>query len=192
MSQDTDKPEELLAAWQQLDADLRAFFSRRVPADDVDDLLQDCFLKVSHGLPSLQDRERLGAWVFRTARNLVVDHLRRRSSSPTANSEREGTEHLVAEAPDADVSAQVGGWLPAMIDQLPAKYSQVLHQSELEERSQREIADRLGLSVSGVKSRVQRGRSMLRDKLLACCALEFDRRGGIQDYKRHAPRDCDC
>jgi len=51
------------------------------------------------------------------------------------------------------------------------------------------VADRLDLSYSGAKSRVQRGRRLLREALVNCCHVELDRRGGIIDY---VPRDQLC
>jgi RNA polymerase sigma-70 factor (ECF subfamily) len=55
--------------------------------------------------------------------------------------------------------------------------------TELEGRTQRELADALSLSFSGAKSRVQRGREQLKALLLACCHVEVDRRGGVVDYE---------
>ena len=55
---------------------------------------------------------------------------------------------------------------------------------------QRPAAD-LGLSVSGMKSRVQRARRDLRELLEQCCTVELDRRGGITDY-RHSSGACGC
>lgn len=183
--------EALMGPWQELQEALRSFFLRRVKADDVDDLMQECFLRVSQGLPALRDRERIGTWMFRIARNLVVDHrLRLRRSLPPDVRGGEAAGEGPAEEEDLDL--RIGGWLASMIDQLPARYSEVLRDSELTGIPHRDIADRLGLSISGVKSRVQRGRAMLRDRLLACCALEFDSRGRVRDYERKAPNSCDC
>ena len=174
-----------MGSWRELQSALHGFFSRRVAADDVDDLLQECFLKVSQGLSALRDPERLGAWVFQIARNLVTDHRRRQRGEETIDGDP------TAETDEPDLNVRVGGWLASMIEQLPASYAEVLRESELRDIPHREIADHLGLSISGVKSRVQRGRVMLRDKLLACCVLEFDRRGAIQDYRRN-PGNCSC
>ena len=170
---------------------LRTFFARRVAAADVDDLLQDCYLKVSQGLPGLQDRERVTAWVFRIARNLVVDHLRSRQRELLSGSWREDpTSRDGAGTPDLHTT--VASWIGHFVDQLPQKYAEVVRLSELQGLSHRAIADRLGISVSGIKSRVQRGRAQLRSKLLACCSFEFDRRGRIVGQRRNAPGGCDC
>jgi len=71
---------------------------------------------------------------------------------------------------------------------LPQKYAEALLLSDLEGLTQHEVAARLGLSLSGAKSRVQRARRLLREAFLRCCHFEFDRRGHIIDY---GPRCCD-
>ena len=63
--------------WQELHGNLRAFIGKRVRNDaDVDDLVQRVLLQIVKGLGSLRDAERLHAWVYRTARNVIVDHYR--------------------------------------------------------------------------------------------------------------------
>jgi RNA polymerase sigma-70 factor (ECF subfamily) len=49
--------------------------------------------------------------------------------------------------------------------------------------SQQELADRVGISLSGAKSRVQRARQMLREMVLDCCRVERDGRGNVTDYE---------
>lgn len=66
---------------------------------------------------------------------------------------------------------------------LPAKYRTAVELAELQEVTQREVSERLGISLSGAKSRVQRGREHLKDLLVRCCRWELDRRGGVVDYQ---------
>jgi RNA polymerase sigma-70 factor, ECF subfamily len=63
--------------------------------------------------------------------------------------------------------------------------------TELDGVTQAEAAARLGLSTSGMKSRVQRARAQLKDLLADCCEIELDRRGGVTAY-RPRRRPCDC
>ena len=169
---------------------LRAFFAHRVPATDVDDLLQETYLRMTAGRAELRDQERFAAWVFRIARNLTVDYLRRRQHEVATELADES--RYDEPRGERDAHHDVAEWLASFIDQLPEKYATVMRLSELSELTHREIADRIGRTVSAVKSRVQRGRAMLRQKLLACCSFEFDRRGRILDQTRNAPGDCDC
>ncbi|HLZ55439.1 MAG TPA: sigma factor-like helix-turn-helix DNA-binding protein, partial [Ktedonosporobacter sp.] len=70
----------------------------------------------------------------------------------------------------------------------PDQDRQALVLTEYQGLTQKELGERLGLSFSGAKSRVQRAREKLKQELLACCHFELDRRGHILDYQ---PR-CDC
>lgn len=180
--------------WTRLSADLRRFIRRRV-ADDhaADDLLQETFVRVHQHLPALQDADRLAAWVYRIARNAIHDHFRA-AAKPTlaladADPTDEGDDHLSL------LRSQASGWLDEMIRQLPDGYREAVQLSEIEGLSQQEVADRLGLSLSGAKSRIQRGRGMLREILEQCCHFELDRRGNVMDYEprpeRKVCRDCD-
>jgi RNA polymerase sigma-70 factor, ECF subfamily len=84
----------------------------------------------------------------------------------------------------------------AMVDSLPDTYREALILTEYEGLTQRELAERLGLSLSGAKSRVQRAREKLKAMLLDCCHFEFDRLGKIIDYQPNCTcctnQECDC
>lgn len=167
--------------WERFGTDLRAFFRRRGPADAAEDLVQETFVRIHQDLPGLRAENRLGPWVYRIARHVLIDHLRR----PVPDL-------LEEEAPAAtdNLNGQVGQWLRSMVGSLPPTYRRAVEMAELENKSQKEVAAALGLSLSGAKSRVQRGRRMLRDHLERCCRLELDRRGNIVDYAHHTAAPC--
>jgi RNA polymerase sigma-70 factor (ECF subfamily) len=175
-------------AWELFSDRLRGFFVRRVSDPQLaEDLMQEVFLRIHQKIGELDDRGLISSWVFRIAHNLVVDHYR----SSKHNVEN-GGEHAIAPTEDSDnLNRFVAGWLPEMIEALPDTYREAVKLYELEGSSQQEIADRLGLSLSGAKSRIQRGRSKLRSMLQECCSFERDRRGNIMSYKRNLSADCD-
>ena len=76
-----------------------------------------------------------------------------------------------------------------MLRCLPEKYGQALRLTEFEGLSQTALAERLGLSLSGAKSRVQRAREKLREALLDCCHVELDRLGQVLHFE---PRCAAC
>jgi RNA polymerase sigma-70 factor (ECF subfamily) len=78
-----------------------------------------------------------------------------------------------------------------MIYSLPEPYRDAVVLTELEGLTQRELANRLGISLSGAKSRVQRGRAQLKQMLDECCTFEFDRRGKVIDCTPRAKTGCD-
>lgn len=168
------------AVWSELSADLRRYIRRRVSDDHVaDDLLQETFVRIHRHIGTLQEAERLAGWVYRIARNVITDHFRRTSANVAALGDTDPAE----EAGDARdrLRSQAEDWLNEMVRQLPEKYRDAIQLSEMEGLAQQEVAQRLGLSLSGAKSRIQRGREMLKHVLDQCCTFEFDRRGNLTD-----------
>src|SRR5260221_11649371 len=82
-----------------------------------------------------------------------------------------------------DVVSELIPCIQEMIDDLPVDYRQALILTEYQGLTQKELAERLGLSFSGAKSRVQRAREKLKQQLLECCHFELDRRGHIINYQ---------
>ena len=78
-----------------------------------------------------------------------------------------------------------------LLGEVPQPYREAIALTELGGMTRKDAAARLGMSVSGMKARVQRGRGKLKDVLLDCCHVEFDHRGGLLDYGRRTESDCD-
>jgi RNA polymerase sigma-70 factor, ECF subfamily len=76
-----------------------------------------------------------------------------------------------------------------MVYALPDPYRDAIVLTEFDGLSQKELAGRLGISVSGAKSRVQRGRALLKRQLLDCCQFEFDR-GSVIDCNPRQNSTC--
>ena len=108
-----------------------------------------------------------------------------------------GEMELVDEPDDALRQPRCGSdrWLDELINQLPEQYRIAVRLSEIEGLTQQAVADRLGLSLSGAKSRIQRGRGLLKEILQQCCRFEFDRRGNLYEIDprpdRTICRDCE-
>ncbi|MEM7030543.1 MAG: RNA polymerase sigma factor SigZ [Chloroflexota bacterium] len=166
--------------WQELSQALRTFIKRRVSnTDDVEDILQEIFIKIHQKLDDLEDETRLQGWVYQIGRNAIHDYYRRQ------NILVELPETLPTDpTPDVSLNKELAACLRPMAERLPDKYREAIALTEFEGLTQKEMGKRLGLSVSGAKSRVQRGRHELKAILLACCDVEFDRVGNILDYQQ--------
>ena len=175
--------------WSELRTNIRGFVARRVrqPAD-VDDIVQRVFLQVHRALPTLRDADRLHAWIYQTTRRAIADYYR----APAHTREVAGgaaidlaPEIADATADEADVTAlqELSACLKPLISSLGAADQEALQLVEFEGVTQVEAAQRLGLSVSGMKSRVQRARLHLRTALDECCRIALDRRGGVISYE---------
>ncbi len=164
------------AAWRALEARLRPFVARRVREVDVDDVVQDVFLRMQRGLPSLRDDQRLGPWVYQVARSAIADHGRTRARHPLADADAPEPAAVPETPDDRDVEREVALYAALFVSALPSPYREALTLTELEGRTQKEAADMLGISLSGMKSRVQRGRLKLRALLEDCCHIALDAR----------------
>jgi RNA polymerase sigma-70 factor (ECF subfamily) len=184
---------EARGAWKELEQRLRPYLARRVASPaDVDDLLQDIFVRMHQGLANLRDDERFGPWVYRIAHSAVVDRSRRRSRSPiTALADAE----VSAEGPsDEELRSDLSACLALFVSILPEPYRQAITLTELQGHSQQAAADMLEISLSGMKSRVQRGRDKLRHMFEECCQLSVDVRGRVIECEPRGIEDvaADC
>lgn len=171
--------------WRDWQAALRRYVARRVrqPAD-ADDVLHEVFLKIEAHLSGLREPGRLAAWLYRIADHAIADHYRRERPWEAL------TDDLPASESAEDGAAALAACLRPMIEALPETYRQAVLWSEIDGLPQREVAERLGLSLSGAKSRVQRGRDKLRDMVSACCHVEVHGEGMACAQKPHGPRYC--
>lgn len=170
------------AIWTGFSDRLRAFIGKRVKeGNDVQDVLQDVFAKIHVGLGSVKKGEKLEAWLFQVARRAMMDHFRSRSGKRRATGL---SEELTAEIPTADVSAELASCLEPMMSLIPEEDREALRLTDLEGVSQKHLAERLGLSVTAAKSRVQRARARLKDAVLECCHIDLDPRGKAIDYTK--------
>ncbi len=176
---------EIEILWRNFATPLRKFLRARTRSEaDGDDLLQDVFVRIQRRLPGLHDPSKLQGWVYRIARNVVIDYYRgRREHLPYAAE----LERADPEGRDAvDLTRALRGFVAS----LPAAYREPLVRHEFQGEPLGEIAASLNLSLTATKSRVRRARIMLRDMLDRCCRFEFDRRGKVIEA---TPRtSCDC
>jgi len=177
--------------WQQIHNGLRAFIAKRVANEaEVDDIVQDVWLKMQRGLDGLKDQRRLISWIYQIARHAIIDHYRasgRRREMPAGlatdlEAHRSSSTMTMASGDAGQLRTELAGCLRPMIERLSDDYRQAVLLVDLEGLVQHEAAAQLGLSLSGMKSRVQRGRRQLKGMLEACCTIELERRRGVVDY----------
>ena len=172
------------ALWEQFAPPLRAFLARRVPAGvEPDDLVQDVFVRVVRHLGTLRATDRPEAWLFQIARNALRDTLRARQRR---DGRTDPLEIDLPAEPDAaavrQAEAELAPCLTAMIGRLAEPYRTAIELTSLNGLTQSDAARTAGISVSGMKSRVQRGREQLRQMLVTCCQIDVDARGAVSDF----------
>ena len=173
--------------WEEFHPRLKLFILKRIPNEQsAEDILQEVFLKIHARINTLRDEEKLQSWIYQIARNAITDYYReQRATLELPEALLLPEEPLVGD----DVVKELIPSIKAMVDSLPDEYRQALILTEYEGLTQRQLAERLGLSLSGAKSRVQRAREKLKVMLLDCCHFEFDRLGKVIDYQ---PKCHDC
>lgn len=167
--------------WKGYSGQLLAFIRRRVddPAE-AEDILQDVFLKMFERIDTLQDAEKLPGWMYRIARNAIVDYYRARRPVQALNAEMPPD----LETGESPVREEVASWLTPLIALLPETYREAVWLSEVEGVTHQAVAERLNISLTAAKSRVRRGKVLMKEILTDCCHFEFDQRGRVMDYKR--------
>jgi RNA polymerase sigma-70 factor, ECF subfamily len=180
------------APWQEVAARLRPFIARRVAPTEIDDVMQDVFIRMQRGLPQLREDDRFTSWLFQIARSSVAEHMRTRARHPlpaSDASEQDLPAPVVSDDDDRDTARALAGCVSLFVAQLSSPYREAITLVELEDRTAKEAAGIVGISVSGMKSRVQRGRAQLRELFERCCEIAVDARGKPTDF---TPRSTPC
>src|SRR5262245_51612737 len=166
--------------WEPFSRPLHQFIKRRLSdPHSAEDILQDVFLKIHTHIDTLRTQERLTSWIYQITRNAIADYYR--AQRPTT--ELVETLPVTDELVDDDVVHELSPCVAAMVEDLSGVYREALRLTEYEGLSQKALSDRLGISFSGAKSRVQRARAKIKEQLLDCCHFQFDYAGRIIDYQ---------
>jgi len=188
-------PADARGAWRDIEARLRPYVARRVPSPaEVDDIVQEILVKIHRGLSTLQEDERFGGWVYRIAERAIADAARSRARAPLAASGELPADLGASTDEAADLQLELGECVALFVARLPSPYREAITLTELQGLTQKDAADMLGVSLSGMKSRVQRGRERIRAMFEACCEISVDCRGRVIDCASRdlgeIPEDC--
>ncbi len=161
--------------WEEHGERLKTFICSKVNHEDLcHDILQDVFLKIKEKEERIKWVEQPASYVLKMAQNIIIDFYRsQKNSKLTFQHEETGTKESLSDIQLADCC------LLSFIQKLPIVYSEALILTELEGLSQKKLAEKLNISYTGAKSRVQRARKMLKEAILACCPYQFDKYGNI-------------
>ncbi len=171
--------------WREFAEPLRGFLGARTKSSvDAEDLLQEIFVRIQKRLGTLHDASKIQGWVYRIARNVVIDHYRSRREHLPIDFDVESDD------PAGESVVDLRPTLRRFIAELPVAYREPLVRHEFQGESLAEVAAALGLTLTATKSRVRRARLMLRTMLDRCCRFEFDRRGRVIEAKPRSTCPC--
>ena len=188
-------PAEARGAWRDIEARLRPYVARRVASPaEVDDIVQEILVRVHKGLAALRDGESFGGWVYRIAARAIADAAKSHARDPIARGAAVADVAAGESDEAADLQLELGECVALFVARLPSPYRKAITLTELQGLTQKEAAEMLGTSLSGMKSRVQRGREKIREMFEECCEIAVDCRGRVVDCAardlEQIPEDC--
>jgi RNA polymerase sigma-70 factor (ECF subfamily) len=164
--------------WDQFNTELKRFICQKIGHEDhCQDILQELYLKIYINQGKIEKAQNIRAYIFQMAHNALTDHHRRAARKHSISADADPDQEPAAEEPVQEYG--LTGCLRSMIASLPDIYSQALTLTELDGLTQKQFAEKTGISLSGAKSRVQRAREKLKEEILKCCRYEFDKYGNI-------------
>lgn len=163
------------ALWLEHKTALRNFILKRVDDSNLaDDILQETLLKIYRFCMERSGVQNVRSWLFQIAHNTLMDHYRQQAKTI----HKEVLPEVIEEdSNEAFVEAQQ--YILPMLEFLPTKYAQPLKMADIDGMKQAVIAEKLGLSLTAVKTRIQRARQLLKAEFMTCCHFETDKQGNI-------------
>lgn len=157
--------------WESYAIDLKRYvFSQIKDEDATNDVLQEIFIKIHLNIDALQKKESVKSWVFTIAHNTLMNFLNKKSVPFPIDEIADDF------STEEEVHSAKSCLLP-LIKNLPEKYREPLLLSEIKGKKQAEVAELLGISLSGAKSRIQRGRKLLQQGFMDCCHYKLNEEG---------------
>ncbi len=173
---------ELNAIWVDLNEELYQFILGRIKDEQIaKDIHQEIFLKSQNKIHQLQHTSRITSWIYQITRNTIIDFYRKESSKNISIEHIEIPEN-VAECFDY---AKLTNCINTKINSLSAQHKEAIILTSFKNYSQKELANYLKISYSGAKSRVQKAREILKEKILSCPNVEADSSGTLLDFENN-------
>lgn len=179
-----------LDVWKNINDQLSNFVFAKIKDQDITkDIVQDVFVKVFTKKNTLQNPNKTVAWIYQIARNEIINHFRKAKITTSTD------DFEIEDTPTETLTSNLSQCLRPLIDSLPPKYKEALILADIKQMPQKDIAKELNISYSGAKSRVQRGRELLKSTYQKCCTITTDVYGDVLDYEQndcitHPPKEC--
>lgn len=175
--------------WQSFNTQLLSYIKHQVNDENIaEDLLHEVFIKLYKNVDKLEEQSKLKPWLYQITKNTIIDYYRKRKETPIAfqNLEKEfETDDIETNMNDETVEC-----LKALIFELPEKYQKSIELYDMKGLKHKDISQKLNISISGSKTRVQRARSKLKEVLCDCCDFELDTFGNIIEYRQKKNYSC--
>ena len=167
------KYSEISSLWLEYKNGLKYYILKKVKNKDVaNDLSHEVLMKIYNSCCSTIKIKNVRSWMFQIAHNTTVDYLKKQHNFTNIIPESyDNDEHTVIQEADKIIKP--------LMKLLPDKYAIPLQLSDIDELKQKEVAQKLNLSLTATKSRIQRARKLLKEKIIECSNLEKDEKGNL-------------
>jgi RNA polymerase sigma-70 factor (ECF subfamily) len=196
MNNSTEKNKAIEQIWSDFSQRLADHICHKTHHQDYcHDILQDVYIKMVRNIEKIEEADNILPYILALANNCIIDYHRASPDKVTPvdlapdlipgamSSQHSMNAAEATQAPsqprDTATTRLAQTFLLELIESLPPIYRQALVRTELEGVSQKQLAEELGISYSGAKSRVQRAKEMLRESILGCCNYKFDKYGNV-------------
>jgi len=164
--------------WLEYRGALKRFLHAKVSNEaDVEDLLQDILIKTYNNLNAVKTQKSVKSWLFQIANNTIIDYYRKKGRAQTATNEE-----LSPLETSQEGNIDLSNCISPFINSLPEEHASLLTAIDLNNQSQKQYAEQLGVSYSTLKSRVQKSRGLLKKVFDDCCHFKIDKTGNVYDY----------
>ncbi|MFT5641641.1 MAG: RNA polymerase sigma-70 factor (ECF subfamily) [Cyclobacteriaceae bacterium] len=170
---------EINVIWIDLNEELFKFIQGKVKDEQTSkDIHQEVFLKVQANIHQLEHTSKLTSWIYQITRNTVTDYFRK------AKPKMVSIDTLDFPETDSDnfEYAQLTNCINQKLEDLSAQHKEAIVLTSFKDYSQKELAEHLKISYSGTKSRVQKAREILKEKILDCPNVQADSTGKLLDF----------
>lgn len=163
--------------WTDFHKELKGFiYNKTRNSADTDDILQEVFIKIIRNIDKVNQSENLRQYLYAIVRNSINDYFRSRKNITSDTEIPEQFSEVETQSLNTTIAECC---IKPFINKLSDNYKEALLITEFQAVSQKELAEKLNISYSGAKSRVQRGKDKLKELILNCCAYESDVYGNL-------------
>lgn len=164
--------------WQEFSNNIFDFIKKRVEnEEDVKDIQQEVFIKVHLNIDKLRNISKLKSWLYQITRNVIQDYYREEKRKDFFNNQNSWENNIIR---NKAYQEELFCCLDPFIKSLPKKYAQILEMNTFQGLKLEDISKKLDISLSGVKSRIQRAREILKQDFVKCCQYKIGKDGKLQ------------
>ena len=167
------KYSDISSLWLEYKNGLKYYIFKKFKNEEIaNDLSHEVLMKVYNSCCSNIKIKNVRSWMFQIAHNTTIDYLKKQNKFTNKVPENYDDDYY-------NVFQEANEVIKPLIQLLPDKYAIPLHLSDIEEFKQKEVAQKLNLSLTATKSRIQRARILLKEKIIECGNLEKDEKGNL-------------